>query len=829
LEDTSLTYDEVGNPTEIRDWREPSEWPAGSKPVTKKVIYDDLYRATRIDYQYSTDSGTDSWKSPFEQENTESDDTRDKRRAKPVPQLQFTNRPLSQRYEYDWLGNVTESDDDAHGIWDRSLGDQKHENSGKPYQFTSASNSSQKGSGQGHAGTVVAKYDDAGNMTRLGVVRPSGACLPGSSPCTQEYVYNWDEVGRLVRARRYDSYSSSVDINAATPGGTLAIDLRHRYDASDNRVIKRDYASDTAKQRHSLYVFGSFEVRRTTYLNNAYTVDQLSAVPYAMANGVRLARLHYGNQDEPRVSGVSSTVTAPGFTATVPQVHVLLELGDHLGSTSTVLDKATSELVEKASYLAYGAKESDYRTERWEGFREDYGFTGKEEDVEVGLVYFGKRFLSPQLGRWVSADPLAVHAPGEADLNLYAYVEGGVLATIDPVGLLKISIDWEAFKPKNVIKTFSGVAEGVKQTGAELKEVVTHPIATAGRVKDAVVTSYNNGGVVGVAKDFTIRPVTEAYAAAKSAEARGDYAEAGKQTWNAALAIVGLVEGGRAVIKTGTKIGSKLAQRMSTTPKAPTSLPAEGCVGEACVAGGPKGTIGCFVTGTLVWTSDGLVPIETIKEGDLVLTSPDGGWKSPIVARVGKAYKRVVDVTLVLTFSDLDGEVINVETTTEHPFWSEDIGWVHAIELAVGERVWSVGHGWVELTHRAFRYARVPVYNLLVENEHTYFVGAFGAWVHNQECGENAKNSIPESADGDTTTGKPKAKDRRNDAQRRSNEQKHGDAEYEEPASEDYAKYKAKQLEKSAGRDARRSGHDSKDAGEGDRSKRTLDEDYGKK
>lgn len=62
-------------------------------------------------------------------------------------------------------------------------------------------------------------------------------------------------------------------------------------------------------------------------------------------------------------------------------------------------------------------------------------FTGKEEDVEVGLQYFGKRFLNPLLGRWVSADPLAVHAPGEADLNLYAYVSGAVLKNVDPLGL----------------------------------------------------------------------------------------------------------------------------------------------------------------------------------------------------------------------------------------------------------------------------------------------------------------------------------------------------------------------------------------------------------
>src|SRR5207244_1794813 len=39
------------------------------------------------------------------------------------------------------------------------------------------------------------------------------------------------------------------------------------------------------------------------------------------------------------------------------------------------------------------------------------------------------------LGRWTSADPLAVHSLGAADLNLYAYVHGRVLAATDPLGL----------------------------------------------------------------------------------------------------------------------------------------------------------------------------------------------------------------------------------------------------------------------------------------------------------------------------------------------------------------------------------------------------------
>ena len=50
----------------------------------------------------------------------------------------------------------------------------------------------------------------------------------------------------------------------------------------------------------------------------------------------------------------------------------------------------------------------------------------------------------------------------------------------------------------------------------------------------------------------------------------------------------------------------------------------------------------------------------------------------------------------------------------------------------------------------------------------------------------------------------------------------------EQPASENYVKYKAKELEKSKGKVARRKAHDSKKAGEGDRSKKRIDQDYKK-
>ncbi|HQP34158.1 MAG TPA: SpvB/TcaC N-terminal domain-containing protein, partial [Polyangiaceae bacterium] len=66
LQDEQYSYDRVGNPIEIRDYRIASEWAGAPAPVTRKMQYDDLYRLTRIDYQYP--GGQDPWRDPYEAE-----------------------------------------------------------------------------------------------------------------------------------------------------------------------------------------------------------------------------------------------------------------------------------------------------------------------------------------------------------------------------------------------------------------------------------------------------------------------------------------------------------------------------------------------------------------------------------------------------------------------------------------------------------------------------------------------------------------------------------------------------------------------------------------
>ena len=206
--------------------------------------------------------------------------------------------------------------------------------------------------------------------------------------------------------------------------------------AGGPQAIATALSHTRAEIRHAVYISGGQELRGaefgTSYadggtggMDSDYELSSSTEIAYLFAHGVRLARVAYDNG-----AGMPAFSAAPA-----PQQHVLINLDDTLGSTALVIDQATGELVESTAYLAHGGTESDYRPERWKGLREDYRFTGKEEDVEVGLQYFGKRFLSPHLGRWVSADPLAVQSPGKGDPNHYAYASGEMLRAIDLEGL----------------------------------------------------------------------------------------------------------------------------------------------------------------------------------------------------------------------------------------------------------------------------------------------------------------------------------------------------------------------------------------------------------
>jgi RHS repeat-associated protein len=159
------------------------------------------------------------------------------------------------------------------------------------------------------------------------------------------------------------------------------------------------------------------------------------------------------------------TVLAPGTAAFVrsaapaqlavsdPGSRITYYHEDRLGSSSAITD-ASANLVDEAAYFPFGGTREAAPSRRT---AEPYGFSQKERDRESGLQYFGKRFYSSALGKWLSTDPKEEAGGG---LNLYAYVNQNPLKYLDPDGA-EISLGEASKDPKTGITTQPIVLDAV--------------------------------------------------------------------------------------------------------------------------------------------------------------------------------------------------------------------------------------------------------------------------------------------------------------------------------------------------------------------------------
>lgn len=105
-------------------------------------------------------------------------------------------------------------------------------------------------------------------------------------------------------------------------------------------------------------------------------------------------------------------------------------LTDDLGST-VALTNASGATTASYAYAPYGAT-SESGTDGW-----PMQFTGRENDLATNLYYYRARYYSPQLGRFISQDPIGLGG----GINFYAYVDGNPISETDPSGLQGIEVE----------------------------------------------------------------------------------------------------------------------------------------------------------------------------------------------------------------------------------------------------------------------------------------------------------------------------------------------------------------------------------------------------
>ena len=148
----------------------------------------------------------------------------------------------------------------------------------------------------------------------------------------------------------------------------------------------------------------------------------------------------------------------------------------------------------------------------------------------------------------------------------------------------------------------------------------------------------------------------------------------------------------------------------------------------------------CFIAGTLIAVESGFARIESIKPGDVVLSTNvdtmETGYK--------KVLEKYVRKTRELVHIIVGGK--EIVSTPDHPYYVEGRGFVNACQLCIGSPLLDADGKVLEVEQiykeQLGKNEEVTVYNFQVEDWHTYHVGEMEVLVHNAEYESGSESSI---------------------------------------------------------------------------------------
>ncbi len=375
-------------------------------------------------------------------------------------------------------------------------------------------------------------------------------------------------------------------------------------------------------------------------------------------------------------------------------------------------------------------------TEQQEQTDNAFKYEGEYLDADTGLYYLHARYYDPSIGRFINEDTYEGQINNPLSQNVYTYVHNNPLIYIDPTG------------HDNVLTSGGG---GGNDYGYWEKEWNAF-VAVNSNWYTAV--DYWSGDALTFLNDYY------------------------KISQEKPLSVEQFVAAGYLVFELipGTKVEAKLSKKGISYIDTAISKAAKGC--------------NCFTAGTKVQTDEGEKNIEDIEVGDKVLSKDE---------ETGKVeYKEVTD-----TFNHETDEIYKIyvggqiiESTFNHPFYVKNKGWTYVKDLKIGDLLVESDSNTLKVRSIELLHKQVTVYNLTVNEFHTYFVSDLGIWVHNDSCshktpksgvsGKEAAKDVPSWARGE----KPMVGENGNAFAKRLLDEKYGAGNYKTGPGTEYNKIK---------------------------------------
>ncbi|MBU7027823.1 MAG: hypothetical protein HXS48_12880, partial [Theionarchaea archaeon] len=248
-----------------------------------------------------------------------------------------------------------------------------------------------------------------------------------SASCTSwSHTYSYDKMGNRTAK---DSVTYTVNIvNEVT---ALSDSTTFTYDANGNRTQKTK-GSDTWVYTHD-YANRLTKVEKNSATLGEYVYDGEGRRIQVTENGTTTTYIYSGLNVlyEENSTGTATYIYGPRGrlakrTTINQESNTFYYHSDHLGSTRLVTDDS-GNIVSAVTYRPFGEVYSE------EG-SEDYLFNGKERDA-TGLYYYGARYYDPEIGRFITRDPLGGVTLKPQSLNRYTYCVNNPLKYVDPTGL----------------------------------------------------------------------------------------------------------------------------------------------------------------------------------------------------------------------------------------------------------------------------------------------------------------------------------------------------------------------------------------------------------